>query len=535
MRKLSMVCLCCRRRHAGHKSCAEMRGFMGRVKYAAKNITFGWIGNITTLLLGALLRQTFINHLGDALLGVNDYYTNILTVLSLAELGIGTAFNFSLYGPVARNEVEKVKSYMGLYKKAYRTIACVIALIGTAIAPFLRYLVKEPGSTSWRDITVCYFIVLFNTVSSYFVAYKYSLVNAQQKNYIQTNIITITKVITMSLQILGLLLIPSFYLFLITAMVVELAQKIFVSAYLDRMYPYLKEKNVQKLSKEEIGEIAGQTKALVFHKVGDMARLQTDTIIIGAFINVTTVSFVGHYNYVISSVSNFVNIIFNSVLSSFGNLIATENKEKQYKMFRVYRFAACWIYGFSAIGFYLMLTPLITLWLGASHTLPDIVIGCIMIDYYFKGERIVLSNFKTAAGVFEQDKYLALIQGAVNLVISIVLVQKIGLTGIYVGTIVSGMIANITKPFIIYKVCFGKGALDYFKESVKYVSVNLAALVLLLFMQRMVMTSVSILMFIAMVALITVGYNGLFLLVFARCEEFKYVWGLVEEKVKMKR
>ncbi len=166
---------------------------------------------------------------------------------------------------------------------------------------------------------------------------------------------------------------------------------------------------------------------------------------------------------------------------------------------------------------------------------PDIVIGCIMIDYYFKGERIVLSNFKTAAGVFEQDKYLALIQGAVNLVISIVLVQKIGLTGIYVGTIVSGMIANITKPFIIYKVCFGKGALDYFKESVKYVSVNLAALVLLLFMQRMVMTSVSILMFIAMVALITVGYNGLFLLVFARCEEFKYVWGLVEEKVKMKR
>ena len=96
---------------------------MGRVKYAAKNITFGWIGNITTLLLGALLRQTFIHHLGDALLGVNDYYTNILTVLSLAELGIGTAFNFSLYGPVARNEVEKVKSYMGLYKKAYRTIA----------------------------------------------------------------------------------------------------------------------------------------------------------------------------------------------------------------------------------------------------------------------------------------------------------------------------------------------------------------------------------------------------------------------------
>ena len=507
---------------------------MGRVKYAAKNITFGWIGNITTLVLGALMRQIFIDHLGDVLTGINDYYTNILTVLSLAELGIGTAFNYSLYGPVARNDIEKVKSYMLLYKKAYRAIACVIALIGTAIAPFLRFLINEPGDIPWRDITACYFIVLFNTVSSYFVAYKYSLVNAQQKNYIQTNIITITKAATMLLQIAGLLLAPSFYLFLITAMVIELTQKILVSIYLDRMYPYLKEKKVEKLSKEEVGQIVGQTKALVFHKVGDMARLQTDTLIIGAFIDVVTVGFVGNYNYVISSVSNFVNIIFNSVLSSFGNLIATEKKEKQYLMFRVYRFIACWIYGFSAIGFYLMLTPLIMLWFGEERILPDLIIGCIMIDYYFKGERIVLSNYKTAAGVFEQDKYLALIQGVVNLVISILLVQKIGLVGIYIGTIISGLIANITKPFIIYKVCFGKTAAVYFKDSIKYVAVNTGIVLLLVLLKRAIMTSVTVPLFVVMILVITVVYNGLFAAAFGRCEEFRYMQRLVIDRLRRK-
>ena len=294
---------------------------MGRVKYATKNIAFGWIGNIATLLLGALLRQIFIERLGDTLLGVNDYYTSILTVLSLAELGIGTAFNYSLYGPVARNDYEKIKSYMQMYKKAYRTIACVIAAIGVAIAPFLRYLIKDPGSNSWRDLTIYYFIFLFNTVSTYFVAYKYSLVNAQQKNYIQTNIITITKAITVTLQIIGLIFVSNFYLYLLTSAIVELLQKIFVSVYLDRMYPYLKEKKVERLSGEEVGEIVSQTKALVFHKVGDMARLQTDTAIIGAFIDVTTVGFVGTYNYVISSVSNFVNIIFNSVSLPAGSMV----------------------------------------------------------------------------------------------------------------------------------------------------------------------------------------------------------------------
>ena len=508
---------------------------MGRVRYAAKNITFGWLGNIVTLLLGALLRQIFIGRLGDTLTGVNDYYTNILTVLSLAELGIGTAFNFSLYGPVARNEYEKIKSYMLLYKKAYRTIGCVVAVIGVALAPFLKYLIEDPGSNSWRDLTLYYFIFLFNTVSTYFVSYKYSLVNAQQKNYIQTNIITVTKAVTVTLQIAGLLLMPNFYLYLFTAAAAELAQKIFASFYLDRLYPYLREKKVEKLSRAEVGEIVSQTKALVCHKVGDMARLQTDTMIIGAFIDVTTVGFVGTYNYVISSVSNFVNIIFNSVLSGFGNLIATENQEKQYLMFRVYRFAACWIYGFSAIGFYLLLTPLIILWVGESRVLPDLVIGCIMVDYYFKGERIVLSNYKTAAGVFEQDKYLPLLQGAVNLVVSIVLVQNIGLVRIYIGTIVSGLIANITKPFIIYRVCFGKAAYGYFWESLKYAGVNALVLVLLIWVKSRMMTAVTVPMFAVMTVVVSVVYNGLFLAVFGRCAEFRYVWGMVVGKAKRKQ
>ncbi len=513
---------------------------MGRVQYAAKNIIFGWAGNIVTLLLGALLRQVFIRRLGDTLLGVNDYYTSILTVLSLAELGIGTAFHYSLYGPAARNDQEKIKSYMKLYQKAYRVIACVIAAAGLAIAPFLPYLIKDPGSSSWQDLTVYYLIFLFNTVSTYFVSYKYSLANAQQKNYIQTNVITITKMVTVSLQLAGLWLMPDFYLYLLTSAVVELLQKIFVSMYFNRMYPFLKEKQTEKLSSEEVGEIVSQTKALMLHRIGDMARLQTDTAIIGAFIDVTTVGFVGTYNYVISSVSNFVHIIFNSLISGFGNLIATEGREKQYLMFRIYRFLACWIYGFSAIGFYMMLTPLITLWVGAERILPDVVVGCIMIDYYFKGERIVLSNFKTAAGVFEQDKYLALIQGAVNLVISILLVNHIGLTGIYIGTILSGLIANITKPVIIYRVCFGKPVKEYFADSLKYIGIQLLVLAAVvgsriwLTSHAPVFSETGILSFILMVGWITAVFHLIFFLAFGRCGEMRYLLGLVRTRGRQK-
>ena len=506
---------------------------MGRVKSATRNIAFGYVGQIATALMSFILRTVFIMHLNEDLLGINSTYGNILSLLNMAELGIGTALNFSLYGPVARGEKEKIKSYMQLYRKAYFIIACVVAAVGLLLTPFLQYFkLRSPENTTVRELTIYYLIFLFNTVSSYFVAYKYSLINAEQKNYIQTNIITITKVIVVFLQIIVVIVTKNFLLYLLTDAVVQLIQKVFVSKFLDKMYPFLKEKNVEKLSKEESDEVWKKTKALVFHKVGDVARLQTDALIISTFVEVAMAGVVDNYNMVISTVSNFVNIIFNSVISSFGNLIATESREKQFSMFKVYRFFASWIYGFSCVGFMVLLTPLIRIWLGDHWILTSAAVYCILIDYYFKGDRIVLSNYKTAAGVFEPDKYLALIQGAVNLVISIVLVQTpLGITGIYIGTIVSGLIANFTKPVIIYRECFDMKAGSYFVDTAKY----LASLVLVLVVSQLisikVLANLNILTFIFMAIIITVLFNGVYFILYGRSEEFKYLTGKVREKL----
>ncbi len=497
---------------------------MGRTKKALINILFGYVGTFATAVMSFILRTIFIHYLSAELLGVNSLYTNILSILSMAELGIGTALNFSLYGPVARKDTEKIKSYMLMYRKAYYVIAMVVAVIGLAIAPFLKYLIKEPGHVTARDLTLYYLIFLFNTVSSYFVAYKYSLVNAEQKNYIQTNINTITKVITVLLQILILVTTRNFYCYLLTDAAVQLLQKLFVNRYLNHMYPYLLDKKVTKLTKEESGEVWAKTRALVLHKVGDVARLQTDTIIISAFINVTMSGIVDNYNLVINTIANFVNIILNNVISGFGNLIATEGRQKQYDMFMVYRFVASWVYGYIVTALFVLLTPFIRgIWLGDAWVIPTSALVLILTDFYFKGDRIVLSNYKTAAGIFEPDKYLTLIQGAVNLVLSIVLVQKIGLTGIYVGTVVSGLIANITKPVIIYHLCFEKKAYSYFAQTLGHVAVMVGVIGVCEVISRRVMAQVNIVTFIAMGLIITVLFNGVFYLLYGRSKEFCYL------------
>ncbi len=465
--------------------------------------------------------------LDETLLGVNTLYTDILSVLSLADLGIGSALNYSLYKPVAEQNQEKVKSYMRLYKRAYLAIAGVIAIVGIVLIPFLPFLIQDSKGITGRELMLYYLIFLFNTVSTYFVAYKYSLANAQQRNYIQTNIATITKMITVSAQIAVLLVTKNFLLFLLTQSVVELLQKIFVSIYFNRLYPYLKERDVKKLEKRETDVVVTKTKALMLHKIGDVARMSTDSIIITYFMDVGWVGIVGNYTMIITYAVNFIGVIFNSVISGFGNLVATESKEKQYAMFCVYRFAACWLYGFAAVGFWLLLTPLITgIWLNEKWGLGQTVLTLMLVDFYFKGGRTVLVNFKIAAGVFEQDKYLALFQGVVNLVLSIVGIQYIGLAGVYVGTVVSGVLANLIQPVIVYRDCFDKKAWTYFTDSAKYIGVIAGIVLLLVPIKGFIMQQVNLMTFIVTAGVITIVYQMIFFVCFRKTQEFAYLWKL---------
>lgn len=509
---------------------------MGRVRQAEKNIFFGYISNFIIMFMGLLQRTVFIMVLDSELLGVNSLYTDILSVLSLAELGIGSALNYSLYKPVANRDEGKIKSYMRLYKRAYLAIAGVITVIGLALVPFLPYLIKDSGGISSSDLTLYYLIFLFNTVITYFVAYKYSLSNAQQRNYIQTNIATITKIITVLAQIVMLLATKNFLLFLLTQSAVELLQKIFVSIYFNKLYPFLRDKDVPKLDKEETDTVVTKTKALMFHKIGDVARLSTDSIIITYFMNVNWVGIVSNYTLVITYAANFISVIFNSVISGFGNLVATESRDKQHAMFRIYRFFACWLYGFAAVGFWLLLTPLIAgLWLDESWSLGQIVLTLILIDFYFKGGRVVLVNFKIAAGIFEQDKYLSLIQGVVNLILSIIGIQYIGLAGVYVGTVVSGILANIIQPMIVYKDCFARSVWSYFRDSLKYIGAIIGVVLLMIPVKHVLLAQISLITFILMMIVITVVYNAVFFLLFRKTQEFKYLWSLFADKIPFMR
>lgn len=491
----------------------------------ARNVAWGYVGNILSMLINFITRTVFIYTIGTVYLGINGLFTNVLGVLSFTELGIGTAMNFSLYKPVADGNLEKIKSLMRVYKEAYRVIALIVTLLGLLLLPFLPYIIK--GTEGIDNLSLYYLIFLFNTVTSYFVTYKYGLVNAEQKGYILTNIDFVGRLGIGIAQIAALLVYKNFLFYLLAQLIISLLQKVFTSFYINKQYPYLLEKTVQPLDEDEKKRLKTNIKALIIHKLGEISVYQTDNIIISVFLNVGIVGFVSNYNLVLTAATAFLSIAFNSVTASLGNLIATESRERQLEILQVYQFVGFWLYGFATIGFFVLFQPFITLWIGEKNLIDSFSLALILIDNYLKGERIVVNNFKMAGGIFDQDKFIALIQAIVNLIVSVIAVKFIGLPGVYIGTLVQGFISSIWKPIIVYQSLFHQKATSFFKNSLKYGTYTGALIVVLSALKPLISPENSIGSFLIMFFIVTVVSNVVFLLAFWRSPQFQFLWAKI--------
>lgn len=297
-------------------------GVQNRTAYAVRNSIYGLAGKVASLLTTFVSRTIFIYVLGKYYLGINGLYSEILSFLSFAELGFGSALTFALYAPVAHGEDEKVRQLMQFFKLAYRVIAFVILTFGLVLTPFLQYIVNGAEGLSLFELRLYFLIYLANTVTTYFVIYKYSYANALQETYVSTNIETVTSLVCAIVQLLALLLSGSFLIYLLANTGTLIVSRFFIAFYLNRRYPILKEAPTGPLSVNDRSNIFNEVKGLAVHQFSGVAVHATDSIIISAVptLGVAVVGAVSNYNMLINAVSAIVIIVFNSVVAGFGNL-----------------------------------------------------------------------------------------------------------------------------------------------------------------------------------------------------------------------
>ena len=437
-----------------------------RTLNSLKNIIGNFANNIVLNLLKFVSRIIFVKVLDEVYLGVNGLLSNVLGILALAELGIGTAINYSLYKPLADNDTDKCKKLMKFYRMAYRIIALVVLVLGLALLPFLPWFIKDTSGI--ENLNIIYLIFLANMVIGYLFSYKRTLITADQKNYKITPFLILSNLIMTTGQIIILLVFKNYILYLLVQTACIILENVLVNGYITKSYPYLKEINeASKLEKNELKEIKVNIKSLMFHKIGSYVLTATDNLVISKFIGIVTVGIYSNYVMIHSAISSFIYVFVSNVTASFGNLIAEGDKEKRFKVFTEMDFITYCLYGVSAICLLFTFNPFIEFVFGSKFVLPFIVVLLIMINYYLVGLNQVPIIVQSAAGVYKYDKYVPLIEAFVNLALSVIFVQFMGISGILLGTLISYLLPLIIKPFVVFKHVLFKDIRLYFKSFFK--------------------------------------------------------------------
>lgn len=434
-----------------------------RKKNTLKNILVAFFSNILTSILSLFTSKIVKEKLGLDILGLNGVFGNVITILNLTELGIGSAITFSLYEPLANKNVELVKSIMAFYKKAYRIVALVVAVIGMLLFPFIPVLIKS-GTFSKSYIYVVYILFLVNTVFSYLFVYKRTLIIADQKNYV---ISTATLFYTYALKIFQLAAVwftSNYIFFLMVQIVCTIGYNISVSLICNKLYPYIKEK-AQKLPETYFKLITSKIKALFCHSIGTVIVLGTDNILVSYFCGITDAGRYTSYLSIINMIGTMISIIFDNLRDSLGNFLVTETIKRKKELFNNIFFINQTIVSVCSVCLAVLLTPFIRLWFGDDTVLPVSVVLSMVLCFFIQKSTLTIGNIKNAAGLFEQDKFVPLIESVINLFTSIILAKYFGLIGIVLGTIISTVLCPFfIQPLIVFKNIFSESPFFYFRK-----------------------------------------------------------------------
>lgn len=435
---------------------------MTRTQNIKKNLIFNIVKFVTNLLLQFVLRTVIIYYMGAEYLGLNGLFSNIFSFLNLAELGIGTAIVFSMYKPIAENDIEKVKSLEYLYKKFYLIISIIVGVVGLAIIPALPHLMNGGVSVD-IDIYILYIMYLAYTLVGYWSAHKRSLLFAYQRNDVENKIKTLCIIGMTIIQIIVLIVFKNYYLYFSISILFTLIECILIQIVANKMFPEINGK-AQPIDKDTKKEITKNVTALSMHKIGSAVVFSTDSILVSSFLGVVVLGAYSNYNLIVSSIASIILLFSNALMASVGNLIVSNSPEYTLKKYKVINTMFSVMVAFSTICLITLFQPFIVKWTGGGEYMLEFsTVIIICLSFYFTRMRTATNLFKDAAGLYWQNKWQPIVESVVNLVTSIVLVKLIGINGIFIGTIISTLVAPFWwEPYVLYKYYFKRSVKEYF-------------------------------------------------------------------------
>ena len=437
-----------------------------------------------------------------------------------------------MYAPVAVKDYQKAAALLQFYKKIYIIIGVVIFLLGLCVIPFMDYIIKDKPDIS--GLTLYYILFLINTSISYwFSSYKASVLYADQKEYIKTNVQNTMAILQSGLQIVLLLLFRKYLLYLLIQLAGNIFLNLYVAHLVDKRYPEIQTYQGASLSTEERVQIRKDTEALVLSRFGHVALNGTDNIIISAVVGVLWVGRLSNYTLICDSVTSVLCQITAAITGSLGNFFATEDKHAGYALFKKVEFLNFWLYGFSFIALVTLLDPFVQIWAGERFVLGLPISIAIAINFFVAGYMNTLWVFRSTIGLFKQGKFRPILVAILNIILSIFLGKLWGVFGVLFATFLSRAAISLWyDPLILHRYGFEVSCKPFFARYFRRVLLLTTILIVMLTIRYVVLSSATtVLRFAVMTMFTAIVPNAIFWLAYHRCEEYAYFRSIVKDRV----
>lgn len=502
-------------------------------KESLLNSSLSVINNIVSILVGFLTQTIFIKLLGSEFLGLNSLFSNIISLMSVVELGIGNAIIFNLYEPMYYNDREKIKSLVHFYNKTYNIIILIIFLISLILIPLLPFFVETDLDV---NIYMIYGLFIFNVLSSYFLSYKRGILYSDKKNYL-LSIIHICYILLLNLlRILILVVFKNYYLYLIVKIIMNFIENYVISIIVNKKYSFINEKKYLKLDKKVERNIFNKVKSLFLYKIAAFFVNSTDSIVISKYLGLHIMGLYSNYYLIINSLNTLITQAITSLTSNIGHLLVENDKNKNYFVFKKILLGNYWVAVVTSCCIYLIMDPFVKIWLGNSFLLSEFVLIVLVLNYFQNIMRSTFTIFKDGAGLYEFDKFVPVIQTLLNIIFSIILVKIFGLAGVFMGTIISELVWWIfSYPKLIYCNLFNQKISKYVKMFFKYLIIFILILATLyLFDKLFYFDNIIVELFYKIILALFIP-NLVLVIVYFKEEEFKYYLNIVKKGVGKKK
>lgn len=445
-----------------------------RIKNVMRNSFFGLLSQIVLILIGFVSQRILNLKMGEALVGLNAVVSNIISILSVSELGIATAVVYNLYQALAGRDEETIAGLMNLYRRAYHIFAVVITVLGLMLAPFVHLFLKNNPFTV-EYVRFIYVLWLLRTVLSYLLSYKRSILVADQQEYIVSIVTLIVNVLNYSAIIFIVICTENYAAALGLNIVIDAVSNLWISRYVDKKYPFLRRLRGMPLQKGLRAKVFSNIKNIFVMRLANKLLVATDNVIISGFIGVAFAGLYGNYCLITNSLINIAVALSNAIQPSVGAMFVEKESDRDEKMLRIVTFLFFLFASSASCGVYAVANPFVgDFWLGGSYLLDRSVVGACVLNFFVLILSLPLGMVMGVTGLFGKERNLAVASGLCNMALSLGLVGKFGIFGVLAGTLAAYLLQMGYRIYVFYSVYLHISMHKYLTELLQYALLGFA-------------------------------------------------------------